>query len=462
MKMAKRERPAALILAYAAIFAVMAAAQWLTPWSSDDFCYSPKPGSSLLDLLAAEKTQYFTWNGRSVAHFLLRALIVGAGGLGTILLPLVFVGSIFCSQILLWGRAWRERTRWWHPLLFFALLWSFTPDFGEAFFWRTGAANYSLTLFFGLLFLVPYRFLLDNPAPQWRPLFGAGLAAVALCAGWSNETTGPTVLLLACAAVIYARARSGHWSHWAVVCCLFCLAGCLFLLLAPGNYQRLMHPAFDAIRATPLMQRLFEFRVFLVRQQWFFLPLSLITGIGLWWAWRGRLRSASPSATREKTGHVSPPVLAAVFYLAAQCAVWAFLLSPVGPYVGGRALTTASFFFCLAAGGILVARCLPRRMQQLFLACVALYFSMCFLTGGMHFARSMQSCRSARTSSQHPATLFCRPMLPRNPAILRPRRWLMPMWTGCAPPCWSIMAWIHWLCAGNGKARRFVSGWGRT
>lgn len=26
-------------------------------------------------------------------------------------------------------------------------------------------------------------------------------------------------------------------------------------------------------------------------------------------------------------------------------------------------------------------------MQQLFLACVALYFSMCFLTGGMHFAR---------------------------------------------------------------------------
>lgn len=112
MNMDKRERPAALILAYAAIFAVMAAAQWLTPWSSDDFCYSPKPGSSLLDLLAAEKTQYFTWNGKSVAHFLLRALIVGAGGLGTILLPLVFVGSIFCSQILLWGRAWRERTRW--------------------------------------------------------------------------------------------------------------------------------------------------------------------------------------------------------------------------------------------------------------------------------------------------------------------------------------------------------------
>lgn len=183
---------------YVAILVVMAAFTWLTPWCTDDFSYSPESGSSLLDLLAAEKTQYFSWNGRSVAHFLLRALILGAGGLGTMLLPLVFVGSIFFLQILLWGSAWRERTRWWHPLLFFALLWSFTPNFGQAFLWRTGAANYSLTLFFGLLFLVPYRFLLDNPAPQWRPLFGAGLAAVALCAGWSNETTGPTVLLLAC------------------------------------------------------------------------------------------------------------------------------------------------------------------------------------------------------------------------------------------------------------------------
>lgn len=381
--MLSRERPAALILVYAAIFAVMAAFTWLTPWCADDFIYSPAPDSSLLDLLAAEKTQYFSWGGRSVAHFLLRALILGAGGVGTMVLPLIFVGSIFFLQILLWGSAWREQTRWWHPLLFFALLWSFTPNFGQAFLWRTGAANYSLTSFFGLLFLVPYRFLLDDPALQLRPLLCACLVVVALCAGWSNETVGPTVFMVACASVIFARARSGRWSRWAVVCCLFCLAGCLFLLLAPGSYQRLMRPDFDAWRAASFMQRVAGFFGFLVRQQWFFLPLSFITGIGLWWAWRGRLRSAPSSPPRERAGHVSPLVVSAVSYVAAQCAMWAFLFSP---QPADRALTTASVFFCLSAGGILVARCLPRRVEQVFCACVALYFSVQFLAGGVHFA----------------------------------------------------------------------------
>lgn len=380
--MLERERPAVLALVYASIFAVMAAFTWLTPWCADDFSYSPKFLPSLLDILAAEKTQYLTWNGRSVAHFLLRVLILGTDGLGTFLLPLLFTGIIFFSLILLWGDAWRERTRWWHPLLLFALIWSFTPAFGQAFLWRTGAANYSLTSFFGLFFLVPYRLLLDTPTLRLRPLQVACVAVVALCAGWSNETVGPTVFMVACASVIQARVRSGCWSRWATLCCFLCLIGCLILLLAPGNYQRLLHPVFDAVRATPFAQRVAGFIFFLAKQQLFFLPLSLITGFGLWRVWKRNSQNRVLSFTREVLG-TAPLAASIVFYAAAQCALGAFLFTPVTPPY--RALTTASLFFCISAGGILIAQCLPRRAEHFFYVCVVLYYMANLINAGLIF-----------------------------------------------------------------------------
>lgn len=138
-----------------------------SPLTADDFCQMGTVPFNAKKTFLGRWWQYIHFNSRLPAHLLDSFVLLRAEWIHTILSHLAFIGSIFTILILAWGEQWKQHTRWYHPLCTFAILWIFTPAFGQAYLWRTGSANYCYTTFISLLCLVPFRLLLDMP--EWRP-----------------------------------------------------------------------------------------------------------------------------------------------------------------------------------------------------------------------------------------------------------------------------------------------------
>ena len=221
----------AIILTLAASSFVMAFFCWLSPREADDIIYAAglsmpsltsvgqpvsatAPPSSLADLLRLQWQEYLQWNGRFIGQFLARCLLLAPDWLHAVLTPLVHTALLFFSLLLLWGKRWRKRLVPWQIILLGGLLWFMLPAFGSAFFWRTGTANYGYTLLLAVLFLLPYRFWLDGSLSR-LPGEAAFLLA-GLLAGWSNESLGMLLILLALGACVVQKkaCRSGLWQVW--------------------------------------------------------------------------------------------------------------------------------------------------------------------------------------------------------------------------------------------------------
>ena len=155
------------------IFGVMAFFCTLTPWVFDDYKYG-SGGPSPADWFTAQLAEHRTWSGKFIGHFMARALLLGPAWLHPLLSPLIFTGLVICGALLTVGSAWREKLRAWHLILLAGLTWFALPAFGTVYFWRTGTADYGYGLFFATVFLLPYRFWLDDR--NYRPAIGPFLA----------------------------------------------------------------------------------------------------------------------------------------------------------------------------------------------------------------------------------------------------------------------------------------------
>lgn len=243
----------AIILTLAASSLVMAFFCWLSPREADDIIYAAGlsmpslaatgqsasaavPPSSLGELLRLQWQEYLQWNGRFVGQFLARCLLLAPDWLHAVLTPLVHASLLFSSLILLWGKRWREKLTPWHIVLLAGLLWFMLPAFGSAFFWRTGTANYGYTLLLAVLFLLPYRFWLDGSLSRLPG--GAAFLLAGLPAGWSNESLGMLLVLLALGACVSQQRTGRHLPLWAVAGLAGAVAGWLALIAAPGNMAR--------------------------------------------------------------------------------------------------------------------------------------------------------------------------------------------------------------------------------
>lgn len=124
-------------------------------------------------------------------------------------------------------------------LFIFSLIWLTVPEFGQVFLWRLGSANYTLTLFVAILFLLPYRFLIEKEEFRMNRVAQVIFVVLSVLAGWSNENLGIIILLISGLAVGYAKYKKKIVPTWAYVGILCTCVGWLFLILAPGNYYRL-------------------------------------------------------------------------------------------------------------------------------------------------------------------------------------------------------------------------------
>ncbi len=338
MKSNLNRRNSYAITSLAIIFLIIAFFCYYTPWFADDFCYGYAKYATVFELLDAEYKHYFVTNGRSLAHFYARILLRLDNMFYVGFQSLLFTTLVFLGFPLLFGRKWRSHFDWKNVLFLFCLIWLTMPAFGQAFLWRVGSANYTFTLCIAMIFILPYRMLIEKEEVKLKSWAQVLYVLGGVLAGWTNENLGALVVLLSFCAVGYAKYQKRDISVWAYLGVLSALIGWSFLILAPGNYCRIEN------EALPLLYKDSALRIIraTVRPHLFLLLEYVLMAVFIF------------SLLIKRTGDFklhNTSNIWFVMYIASLLGLSAFYLSIFPPT---RALTATSYLMMLATTGLYV------------------------------------------------------------------------------------------------------------
>lgn len=211
-------------------------------WYMDSFATGERI-TSVWDIFPSMYAHYFKMNGRLVTHFLAQLFLMLDKMVFNMVNTLCFLAL---GVIVYWYCGFFEgKRRAIRLALIFIFLYYLTPGFWEDFLWVTGASNYLYGMLLVLLFLIPYRRSLNQDLPSTdRGPAGKWLCAMIMLplgaiAGATNENLGGmlvcvTALVIGVQAVLYKKKPP----LWMFTGCLGSLAGCIFMLSAPGNSER--------------------------------------------------------------------------------------------------------------------------------------------------------------------------------------------------------------------------------
>lgn len=319
-------------LVFMLIAIIIGCFNYLTPMAADDYCYALGSIDTLNDIFKTTLHEYFTWNSRFISLFLARFLLKCSNSINILLNTSVFCSLLMLAIVLVHGMQWKNKLSAVQLIFLFGLFWFTVPAFGTVFFWRNGIANYGFPLFFMLLFLVPYRFLIDNPLYSPSTFTKILHGIISFPAGLSNENSGIIVFILAACVCFVLHKRGYKVPLWAKIGVGVALIGWLILILAPGPYVRLQHPVFLAYREMSWFNRVVQFSFKMLHWQILLAPQYLIIGAVFWWNKNQQIDKNQLIVTLSACG-------------ASILSLGAFVLSVTPPE---RALTSA-FIFCSIA-----------------------------------------------------------------------------------------------------------------
>lgn len=232
-------------LSVAFVFMLFFLIEMVTPFHSDDFHYAQLQG------LQPHIKHYLGWSGRVVADFSSSILLTFPHFVVSVVLAAV--ATALCWLITaIPDRVFNCTSSPWKFLLISSLFWVFNPNLGQTTFWVVGACNYLVTTFFvGVVIYLAIRF--KDGLPNWAvPI----VALVAICAGCSNENTTLALIYVLISLTAWEYYGKTSFSHKTRILILVCvLVGAAVLLLAPGNFARLNHPAFAEWRSLTLFEQ---------------------------------------------------------------------------------------------------------------------------------------------------------------------------------------------------------------
>ena len=370
------------------LYGCMAIFCLLTPLISDDYYFGSSSAQPFAAIMAGEPVlpfgpstfagifrraaqMYATWDGRFMAYVTFGFHLWLPGVLYALLAAGMFCATVWLALLHVTGPGRRRRLTPLSVALMAAALWWGMPTFGSVWFWRTGLA-YAADMCCALLFLLPFRRLLEEPDLRARPVLSPVAAAVwlplSLFFGLLQYNTPLLCLMGGTAAVCVLWYRNAALPPGERLRRLFpliaglavLLAGIAVIFSAPGNAQRI-----------------------LIRESWF-LSLSLCDKIRLWLLDQPKVQALfwlpwvlviwSIRVFVRRYGRVfwrHLPPLGIAFSLLGQMGQGAYLFAPSPD---SRAYTSA-FLFMLLGGGVLARAALDlagpasaRRARRIALA----------------------------------------------------------------------------------------------
>ncbi|MCQ2538849.1 MAG: DUF6056 family protein [Acetatifactor sp.] len=216
---------------------------------NDDWWYmtnlvTEKPLAGLRDIWESQYWHYFNWGGRSVNHAVLQ-LVLMCGELVADIFNTILCGVI--AYIICKLADAKEKA---FVLLAGVFLIALNPSFYNNMFWQSGAVNYLYATCWIFCFAFLYLNALNGKMISNRSGIVIWMPILGLMTGWSCENMGPASFLFATCITVYLwKWEKKKPTVWMVEGILASLAGCLFMILAPGNYVRS-----DLIEQTSLVQ----------------------------------------------------------------------------------------------------------------------------------------------------------------------------------------------------------------
>lgn len=231
--------PLALSALAGGLFALMLVLNVLTPYICDDFTYrlnflTREPLGSVLEIIPSMYAHSYKMNGRLISHGLVQVFML----LPAILFDLVNA-ALFTATVWVACRLCSPGQRH-NAMLFaamFALVWLFTPSFGQVALWQVGAINYFWSLSACVAFFAPElirfrtgRQLLDR---RWKQaLFGI----FAFFFGWYNEIASFVgICMVACLVLLDVWMNRAVFQPSRLLPVLFAGLGYLTMLLMPAQ-----------------------------------------------------------------------------------------------------------------------------------------------------------------------------------------------------------------------------------
>ena len=230
-----------LALTLGGIFLFLLLCNALTLMASDDYCYSfslvdgARIGS-LGDIFASLAVHYQTTNGRMPAHFFTYLFLWLPHPIFKVLNAGMFAGLLLLCYLACKGAG---RNSVLTLCVLFAGLWCFQPNFGEVNLWQDGACNYLWGAVFSLIYLLPLLkcAAYGDPLPA-SPGAAAGYGLLGLLVGAYQENLSGSVIFLVAALLLLARVcRKQRVPLGWLVSLGLCVAGFLFMMLAPGEHR---------------------------------------------------------------------------------------------------------------------------------------------------------------------------------------------------------------------------------
>lgn len=227
------------------LYFYMLSCNFMMPLLADDYNYSFIFGTEQFittfnDLLISQYNHYMTWGGRTIAITLTQ---------GFLALDKIYFNYwnafIFILLLLLIYWVYRGEKPTFRlkaiPLFFvFFFTWTCVKAFGENILWLCGSCVYLWPMTFILMFLLPYRLHYKNPQKFNvfdKFYFSPIIFLLGILAGWSNENTGLSMLLITASTVFYFH-RTKQLKPWMFVGLVGAFIGYVLLLAAPGNYAK--------------------------------------------------------------------------------------------------------------------------------------------------------------------------------------------------------------------------------
>lgn len=170
-------------------------------------------------------------NGRFISHFLAQLFLMLPKFIFNVTNSFFFTMLVF----IIYKLAKIKQENNFLLIGIFASVWLFVPEFGQVVLWLDGACNYLWSVFFNLLYIIPFVLLFNGGVRQKNKILKVFYFIFSFIVGSLSENTSSAFIFMAVLLLIAAKyIKRRKISPYYVLCVIAACIGYLFLIFAPS------------------------------------------------------------------------------------------------------------------------------------------------------------------------------------------------------------------------------------
>lgn len=230
-----------MVLVAACIYIMMFVLNRNYPLFLDDFVYkfvylTAERIESIGDIFESQYIHYFAHGGRTVVHCICQFLLMIDFFWACVLNTIAYLALVYMIYRI------ANKDNKINPAVFLLchiLIWFLQPGFCEAVLWKTGSANYLWGFLIVTLFVYPYYRYYRNRESTDNVIKSALFFIGGIIAGWTNENISISLIIYIIGSITLYRIEKTVVPKWSLSGLAGVIIGCIAMLAAPGNYERM-------------------------------------------------------------------------------------------------------------------------------------------------------------------------------------------------------------------------------